>query len=88
MTENVKVTKIEIDGNTFPTESYVFPDEENHADADANKTATSNKYGTPSYVPTLLKLDGVKNTGIKAVADPLTYKRDEKPKPLRLIWTA
>lgn len=78
MTENVKVTKIEIDGNTFPTESYVFPDEENHADADANKTATSNKYGTPSYVPTLLKLDGVKNTGIKAVADPLTYKRDEK----------
>lgn len=78
MTGNVKVTKIEIDGNTFPTESYVFPDEENHADADANKTATSNKYGTPSYVPTLLKLDGVKNTGIKAVADPLTYKRDEK----------
>lgn len=78
MTENVKVTKIEIDGNTFPTESYVFPDEEDYATADANKAATSNKYGTPSYVPTLLKLDGVKNTGIKAVADPLTYKRDEK----------
>jgi hypothetical protein len=78
LTENVKVTKIEIDGNTFPTESYVFPDEEDYATADANKAATSNKYGTPSYVPTLLKLDGVKNTGIKAVADPLTYKRDEK----------
>ena len=40
-TENVKVTKIEIDGNTFPTESYVFPDEENYATADANKAATS-----------------------------------------------
>ncbi len=78
MTENVKVTKIEIDGNTFPTESYVFPDEEDYATADANKAATSNKYGTPSYVSTLLKLDGVENTGIKAVADPLTYKRDEK----------
>lgn len=77
LTENVKVTKIEIDGNTFPTESYVFPDEEDYATADANKAATSNKYGTPSYVPTLLKLDGVENAKIKAVADPLTYKRGE-----------
>lgn len=74
-TENVKVTKIEIDENTFPTESYVFPDEENYATADANKAATSGKYGTPSYVSTLLKLDGVENTGIKEVEDPLTYKR-------------
>lgn len=75
LTENVKVTKIEIDGNTFPTESYVFPDEEDYATADANKAATSNKYGTPSYVATPLKLDGVENAKIKAVADPLTYKR-------------
>lgn len=78
MTGNVKVTKIEIDGNTFPTESYVFPDEEDYTKADANTAATSNKYGTPSYVSTLLKLDGVENANIKAVADPLTYKRDEK----------
>lgn len=78
LTENVKVTGIEIDGNTFPTESYVFPDEEDYATADANKAATSNKYGTPSYVPTPLKLDGVENAKIKAVADPLAYKRDEK----------
>lgn len=78
LTENVKVTKIEIDGNTFPTESYVFPDEEDYTKADANKAATSNKYGTPSYVSTLLKLDGVENAGIKAVTDPLAYKRDEK----------
>lgn len=78
MTGNVKVTKIEIDGNTFPTESYVFPDEEDYTKADANKAATSNKYGTSSYVSTLLKLDGVENTGIKAVTDPLAYKRDEK----------
>lgn len=77
MTGNVKVTKIEIDGNTFPTESYVFPDEEDYTKADANKAATSNKYGTPSYVPTTLKLDGVENTGIKEVEDPLTYKRGE-----------
>lgn len=78
MTGNVKVTRIEIDGNTFPKESYVFPDEEVYATADANKAATSNKYGTPTYVDKLLTLDGVENTGIKAVTDPLTYKRDEK----------
>lgn len=77
LTENVKVTKIEIDGNTFPTESYVFPDKEDYATADANKAATSNKYGTPSYVSTPLKLDGVENAKIKAVADPLAYKRGE-----------
>ncbi len=78
LTGNVKVTRIEIDGNTFPKESYVFPDEEDFATANANTAATSNKYVTPSYVPTTLKLDGVENTGIKAVPDPLAYKRDEK----------
>lgn len=77
MTENVKVTKIEIDGNTFPTESYVFPDEEDYATADANKAATSNKYGAHAYVASPLKLDGVENTKIKAVTDPLAYKRGE-----------
>lgn len=75
LTENVKVTKIEIDGNSFPTESYVFPDEEEYTKADANKAATSNKYGTPDYVPSPLKLDGVENAKIKAVTDPLTYQR-------------
>lgn len=74
-TENVKVTRIEIDGNTFPTESYVFPDEEEYTKADANKAATSNKYGTPNYDPTLLKLDGVETAKITEVEDPLTYKR-------------
>lgn len=74
-TDNVKVTKIEIDGNTFPTASYIFPDEEDYATADANKSATSGKYGTPTYVATTLTLDGVENTGITAVTDPLSYKR-------------
>lgn len=75
MTENVKVTRIEIDENIFPTASYVFPDEEDYATADANKSATSGKYGTPTYVAIPLTLDGVENTGIKAVTDPLSYKR-------------
>lgn len=74
-TDNVKVTRIEIDGNTFPTASYVFPDEEDYATADANKSATSGKYRTPTYVATPLTLDGVENAQIKAVADPLAYQR-------------
>lgn len=77
LTENVKVTKIEIDGNTFPTESYVFPDEEDYATAKTNKDATYKKYENPDYVNTPLKLDGVENTGIKEVEDPLTYRRGE-----------
>lgn len=77
MTGNVKVTRIEIDGNTFPKASYIFPNEEDYATADANKSATSGKYGTPDYVTTPLKLDGVENTGIMAVENPETYKRGE-----------
>lgn len=73
MTENVKVTGIEIDGNTFPTASYVFPDEEKYDEANANKAATSSKYGTPAYVPTALQLGGVENSGIAAVADPTAF---------------
>lgn len=74
-TENVKVTRIEIDGGTFPTASYIFPDEEEYTKADANKAATSGKYGTHSYVDKKLTLDAVENTGITAVTDPLSYKR-------------
>ena len=77
MTGNVKVTRIEIDGNTFPKESYVFPDEEEYTKADANKSATSGKYGIPAYDASLLKLDYVENTGIKEVTNPLTYVRGE-----------
>ena len=78
MTENVKVTRIEIDGNTFPKESYVFPDEEVYATADANKAATSNKYDTPAYVPTALQLGSVENSGIKAVEDPTAFKKSSQ----------
>lgn len=75
MTGNVKVTRIEIDGNTFPKESYVFPDEEDFATAKTNKDATYKKY--ENYDASPLTLDGVENTGIKEVTDPLTYVRGE-----------
>lgn len=72
-TENVKVTKIEVAGNTIPTASYIFPNEEKYDEANANKAATSSKYGTPAYVPTALQLGGVENSGIAAVADPTAF---------------
>lgn len=79
MTENVKVTKIEVAGNTIPKASYIFPDEEKYDEADANKSATSSKYGPLDYVPTVLQLGGVKNSGIAAVADPTEFiKKDSQ----------
>lgn len=79
MTENVKVTRIEIDGNTFPKESYVFPYEEDYETANANTAATSSKYGTLDYVRTALQLGGVENSGIKAVEDPTAFiKKDSQ----------
>lgn len=72
-TENVKVTKIEVAGSTIPKASYIFPDEEKYDEANANKAATSDKYGTPAYVPTALQLGGVENSGIAAVPDPTAF---------------
>ena len=78
MTGNVKVTRIEIDGNTFPKESYVFPDEEDYETANANTAATSNKYSTPAYEQAL-QLGGVENSGIEAVEDPKAFiKKDSQ----------
>lgn len=78
-TKNVKVTKIEVAGSTIPTASYIFPDEEKYDEANANKAATSNKYGTPAYVPTALQLGGVDNSGIAAVPDPTKFiKKDSQ----------
>lgn len=78
-TENVKVTKIEVAGSTIPKASYIFPDEEKYDEADANKSATSSKYGTLDYEPTALQLGGVENSGIKAVEDPTAFiKKDSQ----------
>ena len=78
LTENVKVTRIEIDGNTFPKESYVFPDEEDYTTAKNNKDATNKKYENPDYVDTPLKLDGVENAGIREVADPTAFIKNDR----------
>ena len=78
-TNQVKVTRIEIEGNTIPTASYVFPDEAEYNEDGYNQDVTSQKYNSSgtSYVPTTLNLAGVENTDIKEVADPKEFIRKD-----------
>lgn len=73
--ENVKVTSIEVEGNTIPTASYIFPDETEYKENDDNQVVTSNKYNVNSngYVSTDLKLNGVETDNIKEVEDPESF---------------
>lgn len=74
-TSQVKVIRIEVEGNTIPTASYVFPDEAIYNENGYNQDVTSQKYdnaGT-AYVPTTLKLASVENTDIKEVEDPKSF---------------
>ena len=74
-TSQVKVTRIEVEGNTIPTASYVFPDEATYNEDGYNQDVTSQKYDNAGtdYIPTTLKLAGVENTDIKAVEDPKSF---------------
>ena len=73
-TSQVKVTKIEVEGNTIPTASYVFPDEATYNEDGYNQDVTSQKYNTgTTYVPTTLKLAGVENKDIREVEDPKSF---------------
>lgn len=73
-TSQVKVTRIEVKGNTIPTASYIFPDETEYDENGYNQDVTSKKYNSATtYVPTTLKLAGVENTDIKEVEDPKSF---------------
>lgn len=73
-TSKVKVTRIEVEGYTIPTASYVFPDEAIYNENGYNQDVTSQKYNSATtYVPTTLKLAGVENTDIKEVEDPKSF---------------
>ena len=73
-TSKVKVTRIEVEGNTIPTASYVFPDEATYNENGYNQDVTSQKYNSATtYVSDTLKLAGVENTDIKDVEDPKSF---------------
>lgn len=72
-TSQVKVTKIEVEGNTIPTASYVFPDEAIYNENGYTQDVTSQKYNNSgtTYVSTALKLAGVED--IKEVNNPESF---------------
>lgn len=74
-TSQVKVTRIEVEGNTIPTASYVFPDEAEYDEENGyNQDVTNKKYNSATtYVPTTLKLAGVENKDIKEVENPESF---------------
>lgn len=74
-TSQVKVTRIEVEGNTIPTASYVFPDEAIYNENGYNQNVTSQKYNSSgtAYVSYALKLAGVENQDIKEVPDPESF---------------
>lgn len=74
-TSQVKVTRIEVEENTIPTASYVFPDEAIYNENGYNQYVTSQKYNSSgtAYVSTTLKLAGVENKDIKEVEDPVSF---------------
>ena len=74
-TSQVKVTRIEVEENTIPTASYVFPDEAIYNENGYNQYVTSQKYNSSgtAYVSYALKLAGVENKDIKEVEDPESF---------------
>lgn len=74
-TSQVKVTRIEVEGNTIPTASYVFPDEAIYNENGYNQDITSQKYNNAgtTYVSSALKLAGVENNDIKEVENPESF---------------
>lgn len=74
-TSKVKVTRIEVEANTIPTASYVFPDEAIYNEDGYNQNVTSQKYNSSgtAYVSYALKLAGVENQDIKEVPDPVSF---------------
>ena len=72
-TSQVKVTRIEVEGNTIPTASYVFPDEAIYNENGYTQDVTSQKYNNSgtAYVSTALKLAGVED--IKEVDNPESF---------------
>ena len=76
-TNQVKVTRIEVNGNTIPTASYIFPDEAVYDENGYNQDVTIKKYNNAgtTYVSTTLNLAGVENKDIREMADPMEFIR-------------
>lgn len=78
-TDEVEISKIEVDENVIPTQSYVFPE----ATTDADK-ATQGLTGTftdaTPYESSKLSFEGLSNDKITCIEDPQNYiRKDDEP---------
>ena len=79
-TDEALVSRIELNDNIIPTESYVFPDAASLSDKESVGLTSTRYETTTSYVSTKLRLDGVANKYITSVEDPTEYRRKENEK--------
>jgi len=79
-TDEAFVSRIELDDDIIPTESYVFPDAATLTEKESAGLTSTRYGGETSYVNTKLLLDGVANKYISNVEDPTIYRRKENEK--------
>lgn len=74
------ISRVEIDDNIVPTESYVFPDATTYAHKDETGLVSTRYEAEAAYISTKMLLDGVANKYINNVADPTEYRRKSSEK--------
>lgn len=72
-TEDVEITKIEVNENVIPNSSYLFPTATDNANRDT-QGLTGASTGT-GYVNSKMTFDGIQTANIKEVEDPTIYVR-------------
>lgn len=79
-TEEASVTRIVLDENVLPKESYVFPDAALYAYRETAGLVSTRYDASTAYVSNKLTLDGVANQYITTVENPTTYRRGNSEK--------
>lgn len=79
-TDEAVITKIELEENLIPSESYVFPDATTEAYIDTDGLTSTLYNNSTEYVGQKMTLDGVANKYITSVTDPLVYRRETAEK--------
>ncbi len=79
-TEEALVSRIVLDEDIIPTESYVFPDAATYAYRESAGLISTRYNAATTYVNTKLNLDGVENKYVTSVAAPTDYRRGNTEK--------
>lgn len=74
-TNHAEISRIILDGNIIPTNSYIFPDEETYNNALANQNATRTYEQNTKYETEKIAFGGIENSQITAVSNPKDFCR-------------